>query len=555
MNKSKTRDISVSEWDAIKWRKLEIIVFKLQKRIFKASENNDVITVRKLQKTLLRSWAAKCLAVRKVTQENKGKNTAGVDGKKSVSPKRRLEMVHEIKLSSISTPTRRIWIPKPGKDEMRPLGIPTLYERAKQALVKLILEPEWEAKFEANSYGFRPGRSCHDAIEAVFKNIRLKPKYVLDADISKCFDKINHEELLVKVNTFPTLRTQLKAWLKSGFINEGELFSTDAGTPQGGVASPLMANIALYGLQSEILKGLTYKERIHTSVIVYADDFVVLSDQLETIHKAKEAVIKWLSKLGLTLNSEKTRISHTLKSYNGNKGFQFLGFDIQQYVVGKYKSGKNTNGNLLGFKTIIKPSKEKVALHLEKIKTIINAHKALPQELMIYRLNQVIKGWSNYYSTVVSAVTFKKLDHLMFLSLKSWAFRRHTNKGKGWAITKYWSSNGGNNWCFAGHKAGEKVSLIRHTDTPIIRHVKVQGHRSPFDGEWLYWSSRLGKYPGVSTKLSKLLKVQQGRCSKCSLYFTSGNIIKLSHVCCAASEDRNNLRHWELVHNDYCSKC
>ena len=295
---------------------------------------------------------------------------------------------------------------------MRPLGIPTLYERAKQALVKLVLEPEWEAKFEPNSYGFRPGRSCHDAIEAVFKNIRLKPKYVLDADISKCFDKINHEELLVKVNTFPTLRTQLKAWLKSGFINEGELFSTDAGTPQGGVASPLMANIALHGLQSEILKGLTYKEKMHTSVIVYADDFVVLSDQLETIHKAKEAVTKWLSKLGLTLNPEKTRISHTLKSYDGNKGFKFLGFDIQQYVVGKYKSGKNTNGNLLGFKTIIKPSKEKVTLHLEKIKTIINAHKALPQELMIYRLNQVIKGWSNYYSTVVSAVTFKKLDHL-----------------------------------------------------------------------------------------------------------------------------------------------
>lgn len=554
MNKSKTRDNSVSEWDAIKWRKLEIIVFKLQKRIFKASENNDVITVRKLQKTLLKSWAAKCLAVRKVTQENKGKNTAGVDGKKSVSPKRRLEMVDEIKLSSISMPTRRIWIPKPGKDEMRPLGIPTLSERAKQALVKLVLEPEWEAKFEPNSYGFRPGRSCHDAIEAVFKNIRLKPKYVLDADISKCFDKINHEELLVKVNAFPTLRTQLKAWLKSGFINEGELFSTDAGTPQGGVASPLMANIALHGLQSEILKGLTYKEKMHTSVIVYADDFVVLSDQLETIHKAKEAVTKWLNKLGLTLNPEKTRISHTLKSHNGNKGFQFLGFDIQQYVVGKYKSGKNTNGNLLGFKTIIKPSKEKVTLHLEKIKTIINVHKALPQELMIYRLNQVIKGWSNYYSTVVSAVTFKKLDHLVFLSLKSWAFRRHTNKGKRWAITKYWSSNGGNNWCFAGHKDDEKVSLIRHTDTPIVRHVKVQGHRSPFDGEWLYWSSRLGKYPGVSTKLSKLLKVQQGRCNKCGLYFTSENIIKLSHVCCPASKDKNNPQHWELVHNDYCMK-
>lgn len=554
MNKSKTRDISVSEWDAINWRKLEIVVFKLQKRIFKASKENDVVTVRKLQKTLLRSWSAKCIAVRKVTQENKGKNTAGVDGEKSVPPKRRLEMVQAIKLSNATTPTRRIWIPKPGKDEKRPLGIPTLYERAKQALVKLALEPEWEAKFEPNSYGFRPGRSCHDAIEAIFKNIRLKPKYVLDADISKCFDKIDHKELLSKVNTFPTLRAQLKAWLKAGFIDKNELFPTDAGTPQGGVASPLMANIALCGLQTAILRGLSYKEKCHTSVIVYADDFVVLSEHLETIHKAKKIVIEWLNKLGLTLNPEKTRISHTLESHNGNKGFKFLGFDIQQYVVGKYHSGKNTNGNLLGFKTIIKPSKEKVKLHLEKIKTTISTHKSLSQELLIYRLNPVIRGWSNYYSPVVSAVTFKRLDHLTFLSLKSWAFRRHPNKGKRWSISNYWSSNGGNNWAFSGRKTGEKVCLVRHTDTPIIRHVKVQGCRSPFDGDWLYWSSRVGKYPGISTKLSKLLKKQQGKCNHCSLYFASEDSIKLSRISPLVSEENDKFQRWELVHDIHCMK-
>lgn len=240
------------KWKDINWRKAERCVFKLQKQIYKASRRGDVRTVRRLQRLLTKSWTAKCLAVRRVTQDNQGKKTAGVDGIKSLTPKQRLTFVNNLKLGTKVKPTRRVWIPKPGKDEKRPLGIPTMYDRALQGLVKLALEPEWEAKFEPNSYGFRPGRSCHDAIEAIFNAIRYKPKYVLDADIAKCFDKIDHERLLEKLNTYPTLRKQIRAWLKAGVMDGKELFPTSEGTPQGGVISPLLANIALHGMEYRI---------------------------------------------------------------------------------------------------------------------------------------------------------------------------------------------------------------------------------------------------------------------------------------------------------------
>lgn len=225
------------QWNQINWKKLEKRVFKLQKRIYRASERGDLKAVRRLQKTLLHSWSAKCLAVRRVTQDNLGKKTAGVDGVKSLTPKQRIDLVGQLKLTRKAKPTRRVWIPKPGTEEKRPLGIPVMKDRAIQALVKLALEPEWEARFESNSYGFRPGRSCHDAIEAIFNAIRYKPKFVLDADISKCFDRINHPELLRKINTFPAMHRQIKAWLKAGVMDNGIFEETEKGTPQGGVSA------------------------------------------------------------------------------------------------------------------------------------------------------------------------------------------------------------------------------------------------------------------------------------------------------------------------------
>ena len=232
-----TAEKPMYEWNDIHWRKLERNVFKLQKRIYQASNRGDVKLVRRLQKLLISSRAAKALAVRRVTQDNQGKKTAGVDGVKSLNPKQRLALINKISLGSKVKPTRRVWIPKPGTDEERPLGIPTMEDRALQALVKLVLEPEWEARFEPNSYGFRPGRSCHDAIGAIFCAVNKKSKYVLDADISKCFDRINHDALLKKLNTYPTLRRQIRAWLKAGVMDGNKLFPTDEGTPQGGVSA------------------------------------------------------------------------------------------------------------------------------------------------------------------------------------------------------------------------------------------------------------------------------------------------------------------------------
>jgi RNA-directed DNA polymerase len=369
-------------WNETDWRKLDRQVFKLQKRIYQASNRGNVKLVRRLQRLLMSSWSAKMIAVRRVTQDNKGKKTAGVDGVKSLTLIQRLDLVSKIKLSPKVKPTRRVWIPKPRTEEKRPLGIPTMNDRAIQALVKLVLEPEWEARFEPNSYGFRPGRSAHDAIGAIYNAINKKSKYVLDADISKCFDRINHEKLLSKLNTFPTLRRQIRAWLKAGVMDGKEMFPTNEGTPQGGVISPLLANIALHGLE-ELIMGISpsidmkrpdgtqmsVRDKVKSiSLIRYADDFVVLHEQIEVIHRCKTAIEEWLREMGLELKPSKTRIAHTLETHEDNEsGFNFLGFNIRQFPVGKYQSGSKSRGGLLGFKTIITPTKESQKSHYHKV--------------------------------------------------------------------------------------------------------------------------------------------------------------------------------------------
>lgn len=260
-------------WNAVPWKQVERSVFKLQKRIYQASNRGDVRRIRKLQRLLMNSRSARLLAVRRVTQDNQGKKTAGVDGVKSLTSSQKLALSKTLRISGRSSPVRRVWIPKPASQEMRPLGIPTMKDRALQALVKSTLEPEWEARFEANSYGFRPGRSCHDAIEAIFNAIRYKPKWVLDADIAKCFDRINHEELLRKINAGPRLRRQIKSWVKAGILDGGRLFPSEAGSPQGGTVSPLLANIALHGLETAITKAYPPKwNQLAPITVRYADD-------------------------------------------------------------------------------------------------------------------------------------------------------------------------------------------------------------------------------------------------------------------------------------------
>lgn len=337
---------TTNAWKDINWTKVQRYVFKLQKRIYQAAKSGENAKVRKLQRLLVKSYYARLLAVRKVTQDNQGKNTAGVDGVIAISPKQRLELAEKIKGKLKAKPLRRVWIPKPGRDEKRPLGIPTIQDRARQALVKSALEHEWESRFESTSYGFRPGRSAQDAIARIYTSINQGKYYVLDADIAKCFDRIDHQYLLSKIHCPSSLKRDIKQWLKSGVLDNGVFEDTKTGTPQGGVISPLLANIALDGM-ARMINKLYPKRRGATqaTLIKYADDFVVISPSLEIIEQCKTAISEWLKPIGLEIKSEKTRICHTLEriGYDGKTeepGFDFLGYKIRQYPVGKYKSGK-----------------------------------------------------------------------------------------------------------------------------------------------------------------------------------------------------------------------
>lgn len=554
---SKTLKNQMVEWNTIPWRKLERRVFKLQKRIFQASQRGDTKAVRKLQKTLMRSWSAKALAVRKVTQDNQGKKTAGVDGIKSLTPKARITLISNLKLTNKVEATRRVWIPKPGAEEKRPLGIPTMQDRATQTLVKLALEPEWEAKFEPNSYGFRPGRSAHDAIEAIFGSIKQKSKWVLDADISKCFDKINHKALLTKINTFPTLSRLIKAWLKAGVLDGGEWSQTEEGTPQGGTISPLLANIALHGMEEAInkvalsLPGKKKNNLAAISFIRYADDFVILHPDRDVIDRCKTEISVWLQQMGLELKPSKTRIGHThsKSDTNSQEGFDFLGFNVRQYDVGKTHSGKSSNGKLLGYKTLIKPSAKAIKRHYEEICGIIDAHKTATQEELIKCLNPVIRGWANYYSIVVSKETFSQIDHLVYLRLRAWAKRRHPNKSRGWVTKRYWNTIGGNSWVFSSKTEGKFSSiLLRHDSTEVVRHVKVKGNISPFDGNLIYWSKRKGTNPLLPTRVSKLLKQQKGKCAHCGLYFMEDSVMEVDHIIPKSKGGKDVYENLQLLH-------
>ncbi|MDB9314456.1 group II intron reverse transcriptase/maturase [Spirulina sp. CS-785/01] len=524
-----------NEWENLPWGKIQRKVFKLQKAIYQAASRGNKAKARRLQRLLNKSYYARLLAVRKVTQDNQGKRTAGIDGVKSVKPKERFHLAEKLRKPSKAKSLRRVWIPKPGKDEKRPLGIPTIYDRALQALVKLGLEPYWEALFEAESYGFRPGRSAHDAIDAIYKKCHKRKQFVLDADIAKCFDQINHDYLMSKLDCPSVYKRSIKQWLKAGVMDNGVFEATEAGTPQGGVISPLLANIALHGMIESVVNSFprtkvidgkreqTYRPKI----IRYADDFVVLANTPEVVLEARQLIEEWLKSAGLQLKPEKTRLCNTLSEWNEEKpGFDFLGFNIRHYPVSIHK-GVNTGRGTKPYQLYIKPSKKAVQNHYNACKEVIKRLKTAPQAALISKINPIIRGWSRYFSTVVSKEIFSKIDHMIWVALRAWTVSR-CGKASYEKLGNYFSTGKHGNWTF---QTKDGLTLTKHIETPIKRHIKVKGNKTPYDGDWAYWTKRMSKgYGGIPTRITKLMKRQKGRCNHCGQYFTHEDLVEIDHI-------------------------
>jgi RNA-directed DNA polymerase len=325
------------------------------------------------------------------------------------------------------------------------------------------------------------------------------------------------------LNTLPVLQTVIGKWLKAGIMENGELLYPEAGTPQGGVLSPLLANIALHGMETCASLGLT--QRTNTTaprLIRYADDFVLIHEDLVVIEKAKQQLELFLTDMGLKLKPSKTSMTHTLEPYEGKLGFDFLGFHIQQYKVGKYQTGRLMQGSQRNFKTLITPSKRSQTEHLRTLKQVIKQRCNAPTLDLIQALNPKIKGWANYYRSVVSARTFNYLDHQVVKKLMAWV-RRRSKGSLAKAYHHYFALP-------AWRLESEGLQLAMHSDVTIQRHVKVKADRSPFDGDQLYWSTRLGRSLELPVRKAKLLKRQRGKCYHCGLFFSSEDVMEIHHL-------------------------
>ena len=419
-----------TNWTGVNWRRANRVVRNLRYRIFKATQRLDWKRVRGLQRLMLKSYSALLLAVRRVTQVNRGKTTSGIDHLLVLNPKGRGYLVDVLKrfIPWKPLPSKRVYIPKSGKKK-RPLGIPSIIDRCLQAVVKSALEPCWEAQFEGCSYGFRPGRSAHDALSKIFNVARpsSNKRWILDADITGCFDNIDHEHLMVQLKGFPA-RKLIYQWLKAGYLEKGTYMPTNAGTPQGGVISPLLANIALHGMEDAlgVVKPTGTTVRTPRILVRYADDLVVFCRTEADARQAREELSGFLGKRGLELSNEKTSIVQI------ETGFNFLGFNVRQYRDLTSKTG---------FKLLIKPSKKSIQTFKVKVRDVFLSCNGLSAATLINKVNPIVRGWCNYYLHVVSSEVFNKLNTFLYHRCYRYAKRQHPNKSHKWRRAKYWGQS------------------------------------------------------------------------------------------------------------------
>lgn len=456
-------------WASIDWNKAEAAVKKLQVRIVKAQKAGKWNKVKALQWTLTHSFYAKALAVKRVTS-NQGKNTSGVDKVLWSTDTAKYKAIDTLRRKGYKPlPLRRVHIKK-GNGKLRPLGIPTMKDRAMQALYAMSLEPLAETSGDNFSYGFRKGRSTADAMVRIHTLLsrRISPEWVLEGDIKGCFDHISHEWLLGHI---PMDKAMLKKWLKSGFVFNGELFPTEEGTPQGGIISPILANMALDGIQEllaskfpiAIKNGKEIRHKIN--LVRYADDFIVTGDSEEILKdEVKPLIAEFLAERGLTLSEEKTLVTHV------DDGFDFLGFNVRRY-----------NGTLL-----TKPSKDRVKKFTAKIKEVIKRNASSTQHDLIFTLNPIIKGWGEYYQFSAATETYRKVDNAIFQKLWRWCLRRHHNKGLGWIKNRYFHKIGNRDWVFSTEESerDKQCSLISLTNIKIKKYPQLKAAYNPYDPAW-----------------------------------------------------------------------
>ncbi len=465
-------------WKSINWKSHREVVRRLQERIAKATRLGKFNKVKALQRLLTKSFSAMVLAIKRVT-ENKGKHTPGVDKVIWRNQKQKKTAVEDLlkRGSYKASPLRRIHIPKKN-GKLRPLGIPTMKDRAMQAIYLLALDPVAETLADKNSYGFRPKRSLHDAIAASFNALSKKSsaQWILEGDIRACFDKISHEWL---INNVIMDKHVLKTWLKAGYMENNTLYNTVEGCPQGGLASPCLANYALDGLEKKVLAIGKQKDKIN--FVRYADDWIITASSKEILEeKVLPIVTAFLKERGLELSTEKTKITHI------NEGFDFLGFNIRKY----------------GTKLLIKPGEKGIKAFLENVEKIIDSMRGKTTEDLILKLNPVIKGWANHNQYVVSRQIFSRADYLIFQKIWTWAKRRHPQKSKDWIRHKYFRKCGNRNWVFFSRRSKKDtkvkdITLKNATDTPIVRHVKIKAEANPYDAKFSeyfkirFWRNRM----------------------------------------------------------------